>query len=296
MRVDMIQAIDVHGHYGTYTRAGQYDRGQSPQCSAFCSADAQEVVRRARKAQTCLTIVSPLAALLPRGEGDPVAGNRDAARIVAQTDGLLQWVVLDPLHPETYAQAEEMLPLPKCVGIKLHPEEHRYAVAEHGAALFEFAAKHHAVVLGHSSEQLSLAADYLRFANAFPEVKVILAHLGFGWDGHLDHQVRAIQESKHGNVFTDTSSVKSITPNLIEWAVRAVGPERILYGTDTPLYFAPNQRARIDHADLSDYDKRLILRDNAVRLLALEALTEWRAGSVSDPSPPVVHAPLVPRT
>jgi predicted TIM-barrel fold metal-dependent hydrolase len=262
---ETLQAIDVHGHFG------RYDRGRPDLGNDFMTGDAETVVRRARQANIRLTVVSPLEALLPRYRGDPVAGNRNAARIVGETEGLLQWVVVDPTKPETYWQAEEMLRLPKCVGIKVHPEEHGYPIAEHGRAIFEFAARHRAVVLGHSSEERSLASDYVRFANDFPEVKLIIAHLGCGWDGDLSHQVRAIQQNKHGNLFTDTSSAKSITPNLIEWAVREVGAERILFGTDTPLYFAPMQRARIDHAEVSDRDKRLILRDNAVRLLGLPA-------------------------
>jgi predicted TIM-barrel fold metal-dependent hydrolase len=56
-------------------------------------------------------------------------------------------------------------------------------------------------------------------------------------------------------------------PNLIEWAVHEVGADRVLFGSDTPLYFVANQRARIDQADLSAADKRLILRLNAERLL-----------------------------
>ena len=72
----------------------------------------------------------------------------------------------------------------------------------------------------------------------------------------------------------DTSSARSILPNLIEWAVEEIGADRILFGTDTPLYFAPSQRARIDHAGVRDEDKRLILRENAVRLLGLEQITE----------------------
>jgi predicted TIM-barrel fold metal-dependent hydrolase len=258
-----IQAIDVHGHYG------RYNRGQPDIVNEFMTGDATLVVRRARQANIRLTIVSPLQALLPRFGGDPVAGNVDAARVVAETDGLLQWVVIDPLKPQTYLQAEEMLRLPKCVGIKIHPKEHGYPIAEHGQAIFEFAARHGAAILGHSSEKNSLAADYVRLANAFPQVRLIIAHLGCGWDGDLTHQVRAIHQSKHGNLFTDTSSAKSITPNLIEWAVREVGAERILFGTDTPLYFTPMQRARIDHADVSDRDKRLILCENAIRLLGL---------------------------
>jgi len=67
-------------------------------------------------------------------------------------------------------------------------------------------------------------------------------------------------------MYADTSSARSIMPNLIEWAVKEVGAERVLFGTDTPLYSTAMQRARINHADLSDADKRLILRDNAVKL------------------------------
>lgn len=265
-----IPAIDVHAHYG------KYDRGAGKLVNEFMTGDAALVVRRARQANIRFTVVSPLEALLPRFGGNPIAGNADAARVVAETDGLLQWVVIDPLKPETYQQAEEMLQLPKCVGIKLHPEEHGYPIAEHVDALFAFAARHRAVVLGHSSEKNSLAADYGRFANAFPEVRVILAHLGCGWDDDLTHQVRAIQQNKHGNLFTDTSSARSITPGLIEWAVQEVGAERILFGTDTPLYFTAMQRVRIDCADIGDHEKRLILRDNAVRLLGLSEPGERR--------------------
>ena len=263
MSIQSIQAIDVHGHFGVY------NSGKPDVVNEFMSGDADEVVRRARAANIELTVVSPLEALLPRFGGDAVAGNINTARIVAETQGLLQWVVIDPAKPETYRQAEEMLATPKCVGIKIHPEEHGYPITEHGRAIFEFAAGRRAVVLAHSSEQRSLAADYARFANDFPEVRLIIAHLGCGWDGDLTHQVRAIQSSKHGNLFTDTSSARSITPRLIEWGVAEIGADRILFGTDTPLYFTAMQRARIDQADLSDADKRLILRENAERILPL---------------------------
>ncbi len=264
MSTESVQAIDVHAHYG------RYDRGDADLVNELMSGDGDEVVRRARQARTWRTIVSPLLGLLPRGRSDPVVGNREAAEVVGRTEGLLQYVIVSPLHPATFRQADEMLKLPKCVGIKLHPEEHVYPIAEHGHELFAFAARHKAVVLVHSSEQFSLAADFVRFANDFPEMKLILAHIGCGWDNDYTHQVRAIQQSKHGNVWADTSSARSITPKLIEWAVREVGADRVLYGTDTPLYFSAMQRARIDHADLSDQDKRLILRDNAMKLFGLK--------------------------
>lgn len=255
-----ISAIDVHGHYG------RYDRVNSGQASEFMTADGEEVARRARHAHIELTCVSPLTALLPRGRGDSVAGNLEAARVCQQVPGLRQYVVLDPRQPETFAQAESLLGEPHCVGIKIHPEEHEYSIREQGAPLFEFAARHRAVVLSHSSEQRSLASDLVDWANRFPEVTLILAHIGCGWDGDYGHQVRGVLASKHGNVYADTSSARSITPRLIEWAVAEVGPDRVLFGTDTPLYHAAMQRARIDTAELPDSAKQLILRDNAIRI------------------------------
>lgn len=261
-----IQAIDVHGHYGTYY--GAVDSVGDD----FMSASGEAVAARAAAANIRITIVSPLEALVPRGRGNAFQGNIDAVRVVAKVPGLLQYVVIDPRDPRTFEQADEMLRLPRCMGIKIHPEEHCYPIREFGDAIFEFAAARETVVLTHSSEQNSLAADFVPFANAYPQVRLILAHIGCGWDGDFTHQVRAIQQSRHGNIWADTSSARSVTPGLIEWAVHEVGVERVLFGTDTPLYHTAMQRARIDHADLTTREKELILRENAVQLFGLQRL------------------------
>lgn len=265
MSIETIQAIDVHGHYG------RYHRHEIPSLvNQFMSADAAVVAQRARRANTQYTIVSPYLSLLPRGEADACAGNDEAERVVPATQGLLQWVVIHPLQPRTYEQAERMLQHRKCVGIKIHPEEHVYPIAEHGRALFEFAAKHQALVLAHSGHPNSLPEDFVPFANEFPDMSLILAHLGNGPDSFAPDpslQVRAIQASKHDNVYVDTSSAQSVQPGLVEWAVSEVGVDRVLYGSDTPTYFAGMQRARIDHAELPDDDKRHILRDGPAALL-----------------------------
>ena len=258
-----IQAVDVHGHFGVCKG------GASALADKFATGDADEVVRRARLARTKLTIVSPLLALFPRFKGKVTEGNKEAALVTANNEELMQWVVVNPLQPETFDQAAEMLQAPRCAGIKIHPEEHGYPIVEHGRALFAFAAEHNAVMVTHSGEKNSMPADFVPFANDFPNTRLILAHLGFSWDGDHGRQVYAIESCRHGNIFTDTSSALSITPNLLEWAVEKITADKILYGTDTPLYFAPMQRARIDFADISKDDKRKILRDNAVAIFQL---------------------------
>lgn len=261
--VSEVQAIDVHGHYGVYFR------GVSQLVDRFMTGDASVIVSRASQSNIGWSIVSPLLALLPRFKADAVAGNKEAIRVVTQTKSLLQWVVVNPLQPETYEQANEMLKMAQCVGIKIHPEEHGYPITEHGREILEFAAGLNVIVLTHSGEQNSLPMDFVPFANDFPEVQVILAHLGCGWDNDPSHQVMAIQASHRGNVYVDTSSASSIMSGLLEWAVKEVGAEQILFGTDTPLYSTAMQRARIDKAEISADAKRKILRENAVKLFKL---------------------------
>ena len=259
-----IQAIDVHAHHGTYIKDGGGIRAQ------WGSGGVDVLLARAAKANTRITIVSSLEALMPRGRGNPLAGNERLAPIVAETDGLMMWVVVDPLKPDTYAQAAELLNMPKVAGLKIHPEEHLYSIREHGRAIFEFAEQHNAIVSTHSGEQRSLPEDFVRFANDFPGVTIIVCHLGCGFDDDPTHQVRAIQASKHGNLYTDCSSAQNITPCLLEYAVAEIGADRIMYGTDSPLYFAPMQRARVEYADISEEQKRMILCENASRLFKLE--------------------------
>lgn len=261
MSTHHIPAIDVHGHYGNYIV-----EGTDAHTSWCMTADPAMVARRARDANVQLTIVSPTLGLFPRGKGDTAPGNIEAAQLVPQTYGLLQYVIVNPLQPATYDQARAMLTSPTCVGIKLHPEEHRYPIKEHGDKLYAFAAEFNAVILVHSGEQLSLPDDYILFADAYPTTRTILAHIGCGWNGDRTLQARAVQKSKKGNVYTDTSSAMSILPRNIEWTVEQVGIDRVLFGTDTPLYHTGMQRGRIDYAELTDDQKRLILRDNAIKL------------------------------
>jgi hypothetical protein len=277
--METFQAIDVHAHYGEYRGA------PLPILDRFMTGDPEVVLSRARAADTRLTFCSPLLGLLPRRGADPVAGNEQSRRLIPGRVGLRYWAIIDPLKPQTFVQAEECLRDPWCVGIKIHPEEHGYPIVEQVRLIFEFAARHHAIVQSHSGEPNSLPAAFVSFADEFSEVRLILSHLGCGFDDDPTHQVRAILASHRGNIYTDTSSAKSVVPHLIEWAVDEIGAERLLYGTDSPLYFAPAQRARIDHAEISDHQKRLILSDNAERLFS-ERLAMTQGTAAAHPSRP----------
>jgi predicted TIM-barrel fold metal-dependent hydrolase len=268
MSLAEIEAIDAHGHYGRYPHADKL-------LEDFYSASAGEVASRAHHCGVAWSILSPLEGLVPRGHDTRVAPANDAAfKEVPLVEGLLQYVIVNPLQPETYDQAREMLKAPWCVGIKIHPEENAYRISDHGDELFSFFEEVDAPVMTHSGCPNSLPADFVPFANRYSKVRVLLAHLGNGAGDHgrLDLQVRAAQAAKHANLWVDTSSARSILPGLIEWGVRELGAERLLFGSDTPLYHVASQRARIEAAEITDAEKLLILRENALRFFNLSRL------------------------
>ncbi len=265
MSIREIQAIDVHAHYGPY------EKPEAKALTRLMSAEAEKVAERARIANTELTFVSPTPALLPLRDNDPATWNRRVEEDIRSLDTLRYWVVVDPTTEETYEQARRMLTSERCIGIKVHPEAHGYPISRYGRDIFTFARRCNAVVLSHSGQENSKPQDFVIFADEFSDLTIIMAHLGNSWDEDPSHQVRAVQKARHDNLFIDTSSSSSVFSGLLEWAVAEIGSDKLLYGTDSPLYFAPMQRARIDYAEIADADKRKILRENALRLFRQES-------------------------
>lgn len=258
--IHQIPAIDFHSHFGAYhCNPGEYYPEQ------FEDARLGTLLRNMEQANIAVSINSHMFALMPRGQGDVLRGNERILQEAENQKGVYFWAVVNPLVQESYAQAADMLQHPKVLGIKVHPEEHLYPILEHGNQIYEFAAKHNAVVITHSGEQNSMPEDFCVYANRFPMVQTIVSHMGCGWDGNMEHQIRAIEMSQYNNLYTDCSSSRTIMARLIEYAVDRIGSEKILFGTDSSCYFSPCQRVRIDGAAISDQDKRNILYQNALR-------------------------------
>lgn len=108
----------------------------------------------------------------------------------------------------------------------------------------------------------STPADVAYLAKQFPQVRVIMAHLGAaGRRGILD--IRPCP-----NVYVDTSGSHPTT-GLLEYAASILGAHRILYGSDVPGRDFAAQIGRILGAGISAKHKDLILGANARALLHL---------------------------
>lgn len=257
-----MKAIDVHGHFGPY------DRGLGTRVDGFMSGTAAEVAQRGFECDIQITVMSAIHGLIPY-RGKAVLGNADAETSANDHPGIRFWSIVDPRVPESYAQTDRLLDHPRCMGIKIHPHAHQFEIRDFGQEIFTFAAERNAVVLTHSGDIGSYPEDFVSLADRFGNVQLILAHLGNSDDGSVMRQVQAIQHGRNGNLWVDTSSARSMFSGLIEWAVEQIGYERILFGSDTPLYWAGAQKGRIETAEIDEAAKRAILYDNAAALLGL---------------------------
>jgi len=105
-------------------------------------------------------------------------------------------------------------------------------------------------------------SDIADLASRFPKVNIIMAHLSAcGIRGVLDIK-------SFPNVYVDTSGSLPFS-GLVEYAVKELGADRILYGSDAPGRDFSSQLGRIYGARLREKDRKLILGLNAARLLRL---------------------------
>ena len=89
------------------------------------------------------------------------------------------------------------------------------------------------------------------------------AHIvGVGYRGILDIE-------PYDNVYVDTSGAQPFS-GFVEYGVKKLGADRIIFGTDVVGRDFCTQLAKVTDADISDEDKEKILWKNAARLLKIE--------------------------
>ncbi len=246
MDIKSIKAIDCHNHF--YHFPSYNDEMQT--------SDLETIWKVASTANVEKVFVSTMESVT---KAEMVESENDYLWNLSQElDYLYQWVVIDPRNENTFLQAKKMLNNGKCVGIKLHPREHKYTLAEFGDKIFSFASDFGAVVQIHPEDS---ATWILPHADKYPDVTFLVAHM-CSWLGRA--YADAIEQAKHGNVWADTSGMASICNQGVEYTVNRVGSDKILYGSDG--YAAGFQRGRIEYAQISDEDKAKILYKNAEKL------------------------------
>lgn len=154
-------------------------------------------------------------------------------------------------------------------GIKLHPDFQEYNANDPSMDVVYANIQGELPVLIHTGDETSDYSSPRRVADIldrFPRLTVIAAHLGgySAWD-------EAEQYLIGRRLYIDTSSsLWALPPEKAVHMIRRHGVRRVLFGTDYPLTHHREELERFMALDLTGEEKRLILFENAKRLLNLQ--------------------------
>ncbi len=189
--------------------------------------------------------------------------NESVARVMqAHPDKFCGWIFVNPRVADPIAEVEKRVGQPSWIGVKTHPFMHRYPVAmlDDVAAYCSGNGLPVLVHLGGDQER----GDYRYLPDRHSNLKVLYAHAGIPFYRELWDYAK-----KKDNVFVDLSSPYLNEPLRLS-AVKALGAEKCLYGTDGP-YGYPDTDGSYDHGKilneilrwpLPDADKKRITSGN----------------------------------
>lgn len=193
---------------------------------------------------------------------------------------LVPFISLDPSMGEEDAAAEVRRGIELgSGGIKLHPAAQRYYPSDRRLwGAYEEAQARGLPIISHSGAAAGgVESPYARphqfreVLQAFPNLTLVLAHLGLGC---LEESLE--MAGRYPNLFFDSSAAINGTveppPFPDEEAVdliRRLGIERVLFASDWPWFHPHRDAERGDRLPLSNQEKRILLRENALRVLRL---------------------------
>lgn len=208
--------------------------------------------------------------------------NQWGCQVTAEYPNLIPFLGLDPVLMSGEQMLSEMDDKLRkgARGVKIVPNTLRiYGNDRRLWPVYEECAKRHLPLLSQSGGQAQPGAPdpwsrpwyFAEVAREFPNMKIILAHMGRGFEEDV-----ADLTSEYPNVFTDLSSRLHTVGRPGGWTkeeavawIRRMGVDRVMFGTNYPWSNPVEYVAVLDSLDLTEKEKALICANNAKRVIGL---------------------------
>lgn len=249
-------------------------------------ADLSPQQREREEAEIDKTLLDRLARL-----------NAWSCEAAKENPGLFATITLDPvLGPEaSRKEVEDKVKNGGAKALKLHPPIGRYYPNdERMRPVYESAATLDIPIIFHCGPhphpddprqvvEYSRPRHYEDLLTSYPKLTVVMAHMGMGVGPDWAHlykpyfqEAMAIATKHYPNAYFDLSECIAeamggygMPPEDIIALIRAIGAERVLFGTDFPWYEPATVLEGVLKLGLTEQEKRLILGENAIRVFKL---------------------------
>ena len=189
---------------------------------------------------------------------------------------------LHPDHPDLRGAAEAIV-AHGLHGVKLHPDMQKFHIDDpHAYPIYELCVEYNLPILMHMGDprfDYSHPDRLYRVLTDFPTLTVVAAHMG-GW-ANWDYACDKL--AAFPNVYVDTSSsmatpakaygiepyVESLSPEHTADLIRKWGVEKVLFGTDYPMWSQEADLEAFFAMGLTEAENRMILSENARRVFSI---------------------------
>jgi predicted TIM-barrel fold metal-dependent hydrolase len=194
---------------------------------------------------------------------DFMAGNRELLESIKQYSRLWGYIVLNPHYlEESFEELEKYHDESKFVGLKFHPEQQAYRLnGKNAIKLLKHISDTRAElpILIHTFGK-ELVQNIGEIAALFPNLKIIMAHMGGDiWQEGID------MASYYANVYLDPCC-SFADADKIKTAVKTLGAERILLGSDQTLFDPGFTIGMLRDAEITENQAERISYQNALQL------------------------------
>ena len=163
------------------------------------------------------------------------------------------------------AEVEEILEL-GLKGVKLHPDIQKFKIDDPKLdRLYELCTERLPILMhtGDYRFDFSNPNRMLPVLQKYPRLTVVGAHFG-GWSV-WDEATEKL--AKYKNFYVDcSSSLYAMTPEKAKELITAYGADRVLFGTDYPMWDIEADLERFMKIDLSEKEREDIFYNNAIKV------------------------------
>ncbi len=210
-------------------------------------------------------IINNVRCQLAKSPKDFIEGNREVARYVEKYKGrFLGACVVNPLFiDEALREIEDCR---RQLGFVWVGELCNYTVP-YQYTVKEFEKLVEQVVKLNMVLDVHTELEEMEFIiQKFPQATIVFPHFGDGQE--YDHIFKRIDlVAKNPNCYLDTSGYGHDRVGMLEYAVKTIGPDRVLFGSDFSINCPATVLARVENAFISEEQKRKILHENLQALL-----------------------------
>lgn len=193
--------------------------------------------------------------------------NNFIADTISKNRNFIGFGTLYPGFPDMDAEVDRMMSI-GLRGVKLHPEFQKFSLDDADVIdIFRVIEGRLPVLIhmGDENKDTSSPDKLAAILDKFPRLVVIGAHLGGYqmWDESIRYLVGK-------NLYFDTSSsLFKLDGQTAVDIIRRHGVEKVLFGTDYPMWGHAQELKRFDRLSLTEKEREMILYKNAARLFDL---------------------------